>query len=138
MLALLDERTKVLELLDVADAQSTSELPYNQAAALLSRHGLNNSCLRSVWSTNGQQLYRIVGHEPLVKLLASAGAPCCEKYVYDYTTLDSAGKYFMAFAGADRQRDLKTIVDRLPDACKTYFSPSRIATNNMGIFGSIL
>jgi hypothetical protein len=44
----------------------------------------------------------------------------------------------MAFAGADRQGDLSRIVERLPDACKTYLSVSRFATNNTGLFGSII
>ncbi|CAM6005987.1 unnamed protein product [Sphagnum balticum] len=136
LLALLEERTKVLEMLDVVETQSISELPYNQAAALLSRHGLSSSYLTSTRSSNSGQLYKVVGRQPLVKLLASAGAPYCDKYIEDHTTPELAGKYFMAFAGPDRQRDLRLIVERLPDACKTFFSASRFAANHTGFLGS--
>jgi hypothetical protein len=44
----------------------------------------------------------------------------------------------MAFAGPDRQGDLRLIVDRLPDACKTFLSVSRFAANNTPLIGSAI
>lgn len=43
LLALLEERTKVFELLDLAEVQSTSQLPYNRAIRLLAAYGISSA-----------------------------------------------------------------------------------------------
>ena len=126
LLALLEERTKIPKLLNVAEVQSTSGLPYDDAAALLKAHGIDSAEAQTFLekvpnpsgcsSSSGQQLYTVVGHEPVVRLLASAGAPYCEESIKNHMTPESAGKYFMAFG--DRTEDLDELVGSLPDACK--------------------
>lgn len=148
LLALLEERTKVLELLDLAEAQSTSQLPYHRAIRLLAAHGISSAeaqrYLKKVPSSfgrsslSGKQLYAVVGRKPLVQLLASAGARYCKKYVENHLTRAAAGKYFMAFAVPDGAKNLKKLVDRLPDACKDRFSFSRVASERTSIIGGIV
>lgn len=128
LLALLEERTKTPKLLNVAEVQSTSELPYDDAAALLKAHGIDSAEAQTFLekvpnpsgrsSSSDQPLYTVVGHMPVVRLLARAGAPYCEEFVENHMTPKSAGEYFMAFAIPDRAKDLDALVDSLPDACK--------------------
>ena len=148
LLALLEERTKVLELLDLAEVQSTSQLPYHRAIKLLAAHGITSveaeTYLKKVPSSvgrpslNGEQLYAVVELKPLVQLLASAGALYCEKYVESHLTPAAAGKYFMAFAVPDGVKNLKKLVDRLPDGCKDWFSISRFASERTPIVGKMV
>lgn len=116
LLALLDERTKILELLNFPG------LSYDRAAELLVAHGINPTEVqilpKEVPNPSGKQLCTVVGYEPLVKLLASAHAPYCEKYIKKHMTPKWAGKYFMAFASLDCAEYLNKLVTSLPDECK--------------------
>jgi hypothetical protein len=120
LLVFLEERTKVLDLLGGTEDQSTTELKYDHAKALLTASGIYYAerFINEVPSPRGQQLYTVVGHEPLVKLLARSGAPYCEKYVQENLTAERAGKYFMSFAIPERAQDLHALVRSLPNACK--------------------
>lgn len=143
LLAFLEERTKVLDLLDGAEDQSTMELNYDQAKALLTASGVCSaeSVIKKVPSPRGQQLYTVVGHEPLVKLLARADAPYCEKYVKENLTAERAGKYFISFATPERAQDLRVLVRSLPNACKDqnhWTGVSRLVANVIPGTGLVL
>lgn len=123
LLALLEEQAKLLELVDDKALESTSEIPYNEAVALLRSHGIYQSheYLQKVnypTRAGSEQLYTVVGRKPLVELLSRSGAPYCEKYVEENITPQAAGKYFTAFAVPSRRGDLAAIVSRLPQACR--------------------
>lgn len=71
-------------------------------------------------------------------MLASAGAPYCKKYVESHLTPAAAGKYFMAFAVPDGAKNLKKLVDLLPDGCKDWFSISRFASERTPTVGKMV
>jgi hypothetical protein len=143
LLAFLEHRTKTQELLDRAEEEGTAGMQYQEATGLLAANGIYSAeaqpFLRTVPS-NGQQLYTVYGHRPLVRLLSKAGAPYCEKYVEKRMTPESAGKYFMSFAVPGRAKDLEAVVASLPDACKYKTSnlAPKAARAGAGVGGGVL
>lgn len=129
MLALLDEKTKVLELLNETESDPDRGLPHKELATLLEKQEINITEVkietRSSASNDGQDLYRVVDRKPLVKLLPKAGAPYCDEYVREYLTSEEAGRYCVAFAVPERATDLAAMVEKLPSACKRSFSITR-------------
>ncbi|KAF3100412.1 hypothetical protein TWF102_005291 [Orbilia oligospora] len=69
-------------------------------------------------SARGKDLYKVVGHDPLVKLLSGAGAQYSGKYVVKHITREDAGRYFLAFSAAGNRGLLNKLVSWLPDECK--------------------
>lgn len=145
LLAFLEDRTKTLELLESAGSQATTELPHQQIVELLTDNGIHSACVSDFLrklpsdhlSSKGQQLYTVVGREPLVQLLARKGAPYCEKYVEKHMTPEAAGKYFMLFAVPQRDKDLNKIVVSLPNACKHKYTGLKTEATRVSAAGLV-
>ncbi|TGJ63875.1 hypothetical protein EYR41_009965 [Orbilia oligospora] len=69
-------------------------------------------------SARGEDLYKVVGHDPLVKLLSGAGAQYSGKYVVKHITREDAVRYFLAFSAASNRGLLNKLVSWLPNECK--------------------
>ncbi|KFA75727.1 hypothetical protein S40288_04973 [Stachybotrys chartarum IBT 40288] len=120
----LEKRIDFIQRHDISEGQLTSGLPQDQVLGLLESHGITSAeaqdLLRANGSpSNGKERYIIVGYEPLIKLLASAGAHYCEAYVKGYLNPEEAGRYYLAFAVPERAQELAKVVAELPEVCKS-------------------
>ncbi|EPS35594.1 hypothetical protein H072_10974 [Dactylellina haptotyla CBS 200.50] len=132
LLALLEDRAKYLEIVELAD--HSTALPLEVATQRLAVHGLGNKYLRKAGgSESSELLYTVNCHEPLVMLLRSAGAPYCGAYVTEHISSDDAGRYFLALSDPSRKDLLEKLVDWLPMKCKNKVaSDVWDATNRVG------
>ncbi|KFA53226.1 hypothetical protein S40293_09761 [Stachybotrys chartarum IBT 40293] len=132
LLTFLEKRIDFIQRHDIAEDQLTSGLPRDQVLGLLESHGITSAeaqdLLRAHGSpSNGKERYIVVGYEPLIKLLASAGAQYCETYVKSYLKPEEAGRYYLAFAMPEHAQELAKVVAELPEVCRSNNRTNAIA-----------
>ena len=128
LLAFLEERTKLQELLDGVDGDVAWD--YERAKRILTEYDLSTpddflvKIDQDEISTTSENLFKVVGRDPLVNLLSKNGAPYCRKYIYKHERMmpESAGRYFMKFSTPERAKDVEKFVAALPSRCKSKFS----------------
>ncbi|KAF3308896.1 hypothetical protein TWF173_000631 [Orbilia oligospora] len=135
LLALLEDRASYLELAALTAESSSTELPRHEVEKRLRDHGIDSPSeyiTSSGRSARGEDLYKVVGRHPLVKLLSGAGAPSCGEYIRKHITREDAGRYFLAFSATCNRNLLNKLVDWLPDECKYSLTLKSLVVSGVG------